>query len=97
MKTPLLLKNVLIKVHLNLRNMGNMSAKAIHCFLCRKVWDIYFNLFVVGMLNKQEMAEASNTTRLRLTYRVKTFSHWLQVNNVRYRQIVLVSGLLFSC
>ena len=28
----------------NIRNMCNMSIRAIHCFLCRKVWDIYFNL-----------------------------------------------------
>ena len=47
----------------------------------------------MGMLNKQEMAEAFTG----LMYKVKTFSHWLQVNNVRYRQIMLVSGLLFSC
>ena len=58
---------------------------------------MYFNLFLVGILNEQEMAEASNKTRLRLTYGVKTFSQWLQVNNVRYRQIMLVSGLFFSC
>ena len=58
---------------------------------------MYFNLFLVGMLNKKEMVEASNKTRLRLTYKVKSFSHWLQVNNVRCQQIIFVSGLLFSC
>ena len=54
-------------------------------------------LFLAGMLNNQRMVEASNKTHLKLTYKVKTFSHWLQVNNVRSRQILLVSGLLFSC
>ena len=42
MKTPLLLRNVFMKVHLNLRNMNNMSTRAIHCFVCRKVWEMYF-------------------------------------------------------
>ena len=46
---------------------------------------------------KKEMVEASNKTRLRLTYKVKSFSHWLQLNNVRCQQIIFVSGLLFSC
>ena len=49
------------------------------------------------MLNNQRMAEALNKTRLKLTYKDKTFSHWLQVNKVISRQILLVSGLLFSC
>ena len=49
------------------------------------------------MLNNQRMVEATNKTRLKLTYKDKTFSHWLQVNNVISRQILLVSGLLFSC
>ena len=48
------------------------------------------------MLNKQEMVEALNKIRLKLTYRVKRFSHWLQVSNVRCQQKMLVSGLLFS-
>ena len=43
------------------------------------------------------MVEASNKTRLKLTYKDETFSHWLQVNNLRSRQILLVSGLLFPC
>ena len=47
MKNPLLLKNVFIKVHLNLRNMDNMSTTAIHYFLCRKVWEMYFNLGIM--------------------------------------------------
>ena len=34
------------------------------------------------MFNKQEMVEALNKTHLKLTYKVKTFLHWLQVNNV---------------
>ena len=62
----------------------------------------YFNLgviilFLAGMLNNQRMVEASNKTRLKLTYKDETFSHWLQVNNVRSQQKLLVSGLLFSC
>ena len=73
MKNPL--KNVFIKVHVNLRNMS---------------------LFLAGMVNKQEMVEALNKTRLKLTYKVKTFLHWLQVNNLKCRQIILVLGLRFS-
>ena len=38
------------------------------------------------------MVEALNKTRLKLTYKVKAFSRWLQVNNVRCRQKMLVSG-----
>ena len=49
------------------------------------------------MLIKNEMVGASSKTRLRLTYQVKMFSHWLQVDNMRCRQKMLVSGLLFSC
>ena len=49
------------------------------------------------MLKKQEIVEALNKIRLKLTYMDKTFSHWLQVNSVRSRQILLVSGLLFLC
>ena len=44
-----------------------------------------------GVKNKQEMVEASNETRLRLSYKVTTVSHWLQVNKVRCRQKMLVS------
>ena len=48
-----------------------------------------------GMLKKQEVVEALNKTQTDL--RVKRFSHWLQVNNVRCRQIIRVSGLRFPC
>ena len=35
------------------------------------------------MLNKQEMVKGLNKTRLKLTCKAKTFSHWLKANNVR--------------
>ena len=55
------------------------------------------NLFLAGMVNKQEVVEALNKTRLKLIYKVKTFLHWLQANNVRCRKIILLSGLRFLC
>ena len=93
MKNPLLLKNVFIKVHLNPRNMNDMSTRTIHCFLCRKVWEMYFNLGVMiipcGDVKRKGMVEALNNTRLRLTYKVKMFSPWLQV--YRFTFLVLNS------
>ena len=83
-KSPLLLKNVFIKVHLNIRNICYMSIRATHCFLCRKVWDLLndYSLWPVGMLNKQEMVEASNKTRLRVT-RSRRFHTGYRLTNVR--------------
>ena len=66
------------------------------------LFSIFYNLrntslFLAGMVNKQEMVEKLNKTCLKLTYKVKTFLHWLQANNIRCRKIILVSGLRFLC
>ena len=63
---------------------------------CTLVYFMGLMIFPRGKVNKQEVVEALNRTRLKLTYKVKTFLHWLQVNNLRCRQIILVSGLRFS-
>ena len=81
MKSPLLLKNVFIKVHLNLRNMNNVMCpqeqfivfyigRSERCIL------VYLGLmiFPCGMFNKQEMVGALNRT--------ETFKTDLQGQNV---------------
>ena len=97
MKTPLLLKNVFIKVWLKLRNMNKCPQEQFIVFCVGRSERgtlVYLGLMIIpygGVKNKQEMVEASNETRLRLSYKVTTVSHWLQVNKVRCRQKMLVS------